>query len=248
MTNRTAQGAAHLGDGYATVGAGTRAATDATSGGLAFETTERFGRSSAAEEFARRTGSAVRDGIVHLGIARLESVNAGEPYGAKVGALGDALAGAGYARAVIANADGSVPDDPADRGYHREATAALMGSNGVVPRGAVGSDLLEGDSHAPFGVRLDPDKVLDTFASVWRDKSVVLVEASDLARVDAYARFTTHSQHSQQLHDALAQTDALVGRLLAKVDPTRGRGHDDHPVASGELQLPWSRRTPDAYG
>ncbi len=219
LTNRTAQGAARVGDGYATIGAGTRAATDATSGGLAFDTTEHFGNSSAGQEFARRTGLDVRAGIVHLGIARLLSVNAGEPYGAKVGAFGDALARAGYGRAVIANADGSLPDDPADRGYHREATAALMGSDGVVPSGAVGTDLLEGDARAPFGLRLDPGKVFDAFVSAWRDKSVVLVEASDLARVDAYARYTTRDQHAQQLHDALVQTDALVGRLLAQVDP-----------------------------
>jgi hypothetical protein len=205
---------------------------------LAFEASERFGHSSAGEEFARRTGLAVRDGIVHLGIARLVSANAREPYGAKVGALGDALAHAGYGRAVIANADGSLPDDPADRGYHREATAALVGSDGVVPSGAVSTGLLEGDVRAPFGVRLDPNKVLDAFVSVWRDKSVVLVEASDLARVDAYARYASPDQRARQLHDALVQTDALVGRLLAEVDPTRDAVltiSPSHPASSDSL-------------
>ena len=91
LTNLTAKGAAHIGDGYATVSAGTRAASDATSGGMAFDTTEHVGKVSAAQEFARRTGLTVPAGIVHLGIARLASANAGEPYGAKIGALGDAL-------------------------------------------------------------------------------------------------------------------------------------------------------------
>ena len=69
LTNLTAKGAAHIGDGYATVSAGTRAASDAASGGLAFDTTERIAKSSAAQEFARRTGSTVPAGIVNLGIA-----------------------------------------------------------------------------------------------------------------------------------------------------------------------------------
>ena len=161
---------------------------------------------------------------MHLGIARLASVNAGEPYGAKIGALGDALAGAGYERAVIGNTDGAVPDDPAGAAYHRDAATALIDSTGVVPSGSVGTDLLQADRNAPFGERLDPNKVLAAFTSVWRDHSVVLVEASDLARVDSYAHYVTGAQHLRQLHDALAETDALVGRLLAKVDPTPRRG------------------------
>ena len=92
LTNLTAKGAAHIGDGYATVSSGTRAASDAASGGLAFDTTERIAKSSAAQEFARRTGFIVPAGIVNLGIAWLASINAGEPYGAKIGALGDGLA------------------------------------------------------------------------------------------------------------------------------------------------------------
>jgi hypothetical protein len=238
LTNRTARGAAHIGDGYATVSAGTRAASDTASGGLAFETTERIGKSSAGQEFARRTGLIVPDGIVHLGITRLASDNVSQRYGAKIGALGDALDAAGYQRAVIANADGAVPDDPAGGVYHRDAATALVDSRGVVPAGSVGTDLLRADPRAPFGVRLDPDKVLASFSSVWRDNSVVLVEASDLARVDAYARYANRTQRAAQLHDALAATDALVGRLLAKVDPTRDAVltiSPSHPAGSNSL-------------
>lgn len=238
LTNRTARGAARIGDGYMTVSAGTRAATDTASGGLAFEAAERFGASSAGQEFARRTGMTVRNGIVDLGIARLDSVNAGEPYGAKVGALGDALHRAGYERAVIGNADGVVPDDPTGGRYHRDAATALMDSSGVVPSGGVGTDLLQADPAAPFGVRLDPNRVLAAFGSVWRDRSVVLVEASDLARVDAYARYATSAERARQLHDALAATDALIGRLLAKVDPTRDAVlaiSPSHPASSNSL-------------
>lgn len=238
LTNLTAKGAAHIGDGYATVSAGTRAASDPTSGGLAFDTTEPFGVRSAAQEFARRTGLTVSAGIVHLGIARLAGANAGEPYGAKIGALGDALAAAGYDRAVIGNADGAVPDDPASSTYHRDAATALVGSNGVIPAGSVSTDLLQTDRNAPFAERLDPNKVLAAFTSAWRDHSVVLVEASDLARVDSYAHYVTGAQHLRQLHDALVDTDALAGRLLANVDPARDAVlviSPSHPVGSDSL-------------
>ena len=139
---------------------------------------------------------------------------------------------------MIANADGAVPDDPSASTYHRDAATALIGSDGVVPGGSVGTDLLQADPNAPFGERLDPNKVLTAFSSAWRDHSVVLVEASDLARVDAYAHYVTGAQHDLQLQDALADTDALVGRLLANVDPSRDAVlviSPSHPAGSDSL-------------
>ena len=50
---------------------------------------------------------------------------------------------------------------------------------------------------APFGVKLDADRVVDAFDKVWDkgdQRGVVLVEASDLARLRRYMRFTTAEQ------------------------------------------------------
>ena len=92
-------------------------------------------------------------------------------------------------RAVIANADAAegFPTDqpPPDGAYARSAATALMGSDGVVPGGSVGRlSLLVEDPAAPFGRRLDPQAVLDTFDDQWDQsgRAVVLVEASDLSR------------------------------------------------------------------
>jgi hypothetical protein len=218
LTNRTGDGNALLGDGYATLGAGARAVTDVDSEGEAFETSELFGSSRAGVEFTRRTGIGVREGIVQLGIARIVASNQEELFDVQVGAFGDALAGAGYRRAVIANADGVLAGAPLGAGYRRDAVLALMGSDGTLPGGAVGSDLLRADQAAPFGLRLDPDRVMAAFDRVWRDRSVVLFEASDLARVDSYAAVTTPAQHTRQLGVALRDTDRLLGRVLARVD------------------------------
>jgi hypothetical protein len=50
---------------------------------------------------------------------------------------------------------------------------------------------------------------------------VVLVEASDLVRADAFRSVATSDQRRVQKDAALAATDELVGRLLAEVDPER---------------------------
>ncbi len=162
-------------------------------------------------------------GIVQLDIRQVKADNRHSLFDAKVGALGDALARAGYHRAVIANGDGSEPwtvDAPLPV-HERAAAVALMGSNGVVPGGRVDTGLLVHDPAAPFGLRLDPDAVETAFTDAWTSKSVVLVEASDLLRADEYSRFATPTQAAALLRQAIVRTDELVGRLLEHVDLSR---------------------------
>ena len=222
LSNRTGKGSAQLGDGYATINAGTRASTDRVTDGDAFEPGEHFGNGTAGEAFRQRTGRVVDHGLVHLGIAGLVDDNADLLFDAKVGDFGDTLAGAGFSRAVIANADGTAPDSPpTGPRYRRTAVTALIGSDGTVPAGAVGPELLEADANAPFGVRLDIQAVDRAFNRVWKAKSVVLVEASDLVRADAARSYTTSLQRGVQVQNALQHTDALVGSLLEHVDLSR---------------------------
>ena len=100
---------------------------------------------------------------------------------------------------MIANGDGSDPSTPEDRvpPYRRSAVAALMTHEGKVPGGQVDRDLLQADPGAPFGVRLDPDRVLDSFRESWTDRAVVLVEASDLVRADLAGRFASDEQRER---------------------------------------------------
>jgi hypothetical protein len=212
-----------IGNSYMTLGAGTRAVATGETAGQGFGVDEDFGRDPAGDVFRTRTGTAPGDGLVYMPINNAIDDNDSELFGAEVGLLADQLRDAGVGRAVVANADGTDPSVPEDRvpPYRRSAVAALMTSDGKVPGGRVDRELLERAPEAPFGLRFDPEAVLDTFRASWRGRSVVLVEASDLLRADLAARFASDDQRVKIRARALRRTDALVGRLLEEVDADR---------------------------
>src|SRR5207245_2623775 len=136
------------------------------------------------------------DGLVFMPIADTIEENDDELYGAEPGLLGDELARAGISRAVIANGDGTDPSTPDTRSspWRRAAVGALMTSSGRVPGGRVDDTLLRPDDGAPFGVRLDVDRVERAFTNAWTPGSVVLVEGSDLVRADIQSKFASDDQ------------------------------------------------------
>ena len=212
-----------LGAAYVTIGAGNRSGSASGSDGDALRVDERFGNDAAGDVYRQRTGRDPGPGIVQLGIAQITDVNAALLFDGHVGALGDTLRDAGYSRAVIANADGLQPDTPpggAPR-FERSAVNALMGSRGILRGGEVGRVLLQADSHAPYGVRLDASAVDRAFQRAWTPHSVVLVEGSDLERADRLGAYATPVHADRLRLRALRETDALAARLLAHVDPTR---------------------------
>jgi hypothetical protein len=205
-------------DGYATVGAGTRA-RGASSGGSAYEPGEIVDGVPVEEEFARRTGIVPPpDSIVDLGIVQIIGTNRALDYGAEPGAMGTALAAAGLQSAVISNGD-----RPVQGVLERQAPAALaaMDGDGLVPAGALGPDLLVENPDAPYGIELDNEAVATEFRAVWEQRGAAVVEASDLVRWDDYRGLTTSTQRAQLLDDALRSSDELFGMLLEEVDPER---------------------------
>ncbi len=205
------------GDGYATLNAGTRADGDDDFDGLGFEVGEAYLGEPAEQVFTRRTGTPVRSGLFTLALPALDDVNDALDFGAEVGALGDALHSDGVRAAVIGTADGT--SEELDTVFARQAVISLMSSEGLVPAGRVGDDLLEPDPEAPFGQRLDSSEVVAAFDRVWTDRSVVLVEASDLVRADTYRGLATDDQRAHQRRLALERSDELLGDLLERVDP-----------------------------
>jgi hypothetical protein len=222
MVTRAAGRKNSISGGYTALGAGARASAVTPLAPQAFETGEPYGDSTAAAVYRQRTGITATSGIVHLGIEALTQENADGLYDPQLGALGDTLARARVPRAVIGNADGAQPvvDNPLPE-FQRAAVNALMTADGRVPTGAVGTELLVDDSHAPFGVRMNNDAAYRAFADAWRAGGVVLVEGSDLLRADLASDVFTDDQLAVQKHRALKRVDALVGRMLADGDPAR---------------------------
>jgi hypothetical protein len=204
------------GDGYATISAGTRANGVRDVDGLGFGVDERYLGTSAVEIFARRTGEVPESGLFTLALAQLQRENESLDFDAEVGALGDALDVAGYRTAVVANADGV--EQGVGVGFGRQAVVGMMTTGGVVTDGVVGPELLVADPLAPFGRRYDLPVVVDAVADAFTDRSVVLVEASDLVRADNYRDRATDEQRRAQRDEALSSTDELVGELLELVD------------------------------
>ncbi|MGH9049826.1 MAG: hypothetical protein ACRDY4_08865 [Acidimicrobiia bacterium] len=222
LATRTISRWVDVADGYSTLNAGTRAVgAGGAADGEAFAVDARFGIDTAGSVFERRTGQEVERGIVALSLAEIIEENDAELYDAEVGALGDALAESGHARAVVGNADGVDPTQPGELIYGRTVVEGLMGSDGVVPSGSVGPGLLVEDAAAPFGLRLDNEAVAAAFSDAWEPGAVVLVEASDLVREDAYRSFATADERARLFREALRATDDLVGRLLDEVDLER---------------------------
>lgn len=227
LANRVGRRSAGTAEAYLTMGAGTRAFAANRESGVAVAAGEQVNGDDAAGLLARRFGE-VSEGIVYLAAGPTADRNRETVYAAEVGMLGDELAERGVDRAVVANAD--LVDEGIGGGgsgdltrLHREAAAFLMGYDGVLPGGEVSSALLAPDPAAPFGVRLDQDAVVAAFVEAWQvgpsDRSVVLVEASDLRRVAAYRSQVSPVAGGAMREVALRDADELLGRLLAEVDP-----------------------------
>ncbi len=204
--------------GYTTIGAGTRAAGTGRSG-LALGPEERFEGGTALESYQRRMGHDTDASVLMLALPDVLQRNDRLLFDAEIGALGNALADASVGRAVIGNADRD-NEETGSSFYDRQLASALMDSEGRVG-GRVDRGLLVEDPSAPFGLRLDHDAVEDAFVDAWSDRSVVLVEASDITRTESYRRFVRSSLRDPLTVAAIEDADELAGRLLEHVDLER---------------------------
>ncbi len=217
LATRSVRSRTEPGVGYLAFGAGTRSLAGADTAGENLAPGETFAGQRATSVFQTRTGDRMVRGIGAMNWPSLVTQNLDLSYEAEPGALGQALRDHSIGRRVIANAD---EQDRTGTVFHREAALTLMDTTGRVP-GRV-TKVLRVDPAAPYGVRLDPDAVMNAFpADFGTRRQVVMVEASDLARADSIRPTVTPEQRRVLHSQALAATDALVGRLLERVDLNR---------------------------
>ncbi|MBX3285137.1 MAG: hypothetical protein KF703_07315 [Actinobacteria bacterium] len=94
-----------LGEAYTTIGAGNRAGARDGDAGRMLEAGEGYENGTAAQAYERRTGWPVAGDLLQLSIPAITALNDRYLYGAEPGALGSALAGAGFTAAVVGNGD-----------------------------------------------------------------------------------------------------------------------------------------------
>jgi hypothetical protein len=213
LSVRTATSHTELGAGYLTLGAGNRSTTDPAVDGLVVERDETLKSGDASAIYRRTTGMRPTAPILALGLPQIDSANKDEHFGTVAGSLATALLRTNRRVGVVANADRS-----AGRPIARQAGLMATDTNGQVSEGAVGQGLLEHDELAPFGVRLSSDAVVNAFDRTWPKSAVTVVEMSDLARAEAARPNSTSKQETRQFARAVRYDDAIVGRILAKID------------------------------
>ena len=228
MSVRTIGPSTTLGEAYATIGAGNRAPAPSGVAGLAFEPDFQLEWGTASDAFHRRTGQRV-DGasVLHIGVDEVTEAAHRMHYGAEPGTLGQALADEGLRASVVANAD--LPEE-----FHREAALAVMDRSGRVAGGTVSADQLEQEAESPLGVRVDPAESAAVALDALRDSDLVLVEASDLARLDVGAEWMAPEARLQARLQALRSADELVGHIAGALDPQRDLLILLAPVAPGD--------------
>ncbi|AEG15137.1 hypothetical protein Desku_1556 [Desulfofundulus kuznetsovii DSM 6115] len=199
---------------YATIGAGVHVTAYGTAS-LGFNARERFEKGTAAEEFYRRTGMAVKPGaLVQLGIVRIHRQNQQLPYPAIAGALGSALHKAGLKTAVLGNAD--VP-----QGLRRQALNIAMDEKGVVDYGNVGTAMLASDPSFPGGLRTDYEKLLHAFDRLPPEVSLAVLELGDLSRLEEMHGDVLDKVMEKQRRSTLERVDQFIGELASRLDPHR---------------------------
>ena len=202
------------GEGYATVGAGNRAAVPELDAGNGLQRDESDFEGDGLAVFTRRMGEPPRGDVFTISYPAIKAANDRLLYGAEPGALGAALREADRPTAVVGNAD-------AEGSRNREAVLALMDDRGTVVSGRVDNGLNALDPESPFGTAASPKAVADAFDAAWAESDVVLLEASDMERADRYGIRALPSAGDELAAEARASADRMIGTAMQKVDLDR---------------------------
>jgi hypothetical protein len=200
MNVRTRSDVPAVGEGYASLGAGSRVQAGVE-----------------AEDAVEVGGRIV---VREAGDVRAA---AGSHLATLPGALGEALHAAGRRTAVVGTNDLapglSEPPFTGHPNVSRPAALALMDSEGVVDGGTLSAEaLLEPQRGAPFGRRADVDAMAVHTRTALAGADVVLVDPGDLERSAAVTEIGAADWYVARTRAAaLAGGDELLGRLAAEM-------------------------------
>lgn len=203
---------------YATIGAGAKV-NGGDSGGLGFNTFEKYETSTSDSSYYRRTGIRVKGELVHLGIAQMETVNTELKYDYLPGSIGTILHRNGYKTAVIGNSD--LPGVEGNDKYRRFAVSIAMDKDGQVDYGNVSSNCFTTDPEIPGGIRTDYQRLLNEFTRVKSKAQFIVIDSGDMSRLEMQNDVVSHQTLLKQEQKALKRLDGFLGRLSSEMNLDR---------------------------
>lgn len=203
---------------YATIGAGAKI-LGGESGGMGFNTVEKFQNNTSDSSYYRRTGIKAKGHIVHLGIAQIESVNKELKYDYLPGSTGTILHRNGYKTAVIGNSD--LPGNEDYDKYRRFAVSIAMDRNGQVDYGNVSSQCLTTDPEIPGGIRTDYRRLLNEFNRVKSKAQFIVIDSGDMSRLEMQSDLISHRTLINQKEKALKRLDSFLGQLTSEISMSK---------------------------
>ncbi|MGY6499675.1 MAG: glycosyltransferase family 2 protein [Acidimicrobiales bacterium] len=218
MTIRTVSRRPSISEGYLTLGAGARLRV-VTGASLALPVDAELEGGRVGDLVEAATGIAPIGEIAVIGAPATIRANQGVEVVSPPGALADALADVGIVTGIVGVADrpqtgSSTPS------IDRPAALAMMSGALTVGVGSVDAEtLLVEDPEAPFGVRSDPEAILSALDDALAEAGVVVVDPGDLSRAETFRNTTVPEAAEAARARALADTDALLGRVIDAVGP-----------------------------
>lgn len=206
--------------GYISLGAGNRAAAPNESGVAqrAYASDELVAADVDAKTlYEAENGRSTKARIVHLGVPELQLRQDALYHGARVGALGEALARAGIERGVVSAADRSSRGVPPDTG-RGEAVLPIVDESGAVPHGVI-RGLVEAGSPTPFGVRTKRQAFHAAVAKTLASVRVLLIEPGETARADDFSEQASRGAAARHVRGGVERTDALLAGVVERLDP-----------------------------
>lgn len=135
---------------------------------------------------------------------RLKLFNEERTYSPTIGALGENLKRSGKQRAVYGNSDGEEE--------LRLGSLIAMDSKGLVEYGDVESINLE-DKGAPFGKRIDYEKVLGNIEALKDEVDFTVIDIGDLDRLSEYGLYLDDEMFQYHRLRALEHLDDFIKKL-----------------------------------
>ena len=221
MSVRTIASRTTFAAGFATIGAGARL----------------DGGTGTGTPLSASEGGVVDRGVRVGGLDEIRRIADEAGYSTvEPGALAGALDAEGLALAAIGNSDLG-RDPPVPIGLGRWSLLAAMDADGTVDYAVTGPELLVADAEAPFGVRTDPDRLLEGLDEVLAAAGCasVVIDPGDLTRADALGIVRAEPVPRARRAALLAADELLESvrerlrpeDLLLVVSPTSLSGDDD---------------------